>query len=443
MKIGINNLKGNRKLVIGLIIVLLIVSAGAYKFIGSSKAKPASNINTSSSDNFTTITGSGIVKSSNTFDIASKVSGKITKVYFKEGDKVKANDLMYELDNSDAEMNVTKLSNALEQAKSALKNDSAQAGYLNVTAPFSGQVSNILVKKGNVIIQGTPILTLADRTKLKLTVPFNSAQINKMSIGQKAELYVNGTYQVAEGTVSYINPNFHATDESGKLYNVEISINNPGTLKEGQKANAVVYAGGEQIASPEDGVLSYVNSVVIESNAAGQVQNINLKEDQYVSEGTSLITLTNNAVTAASDADNLKIQDLQSQLEYAKKQLDDYKIYAPIDGTISSQNKKVGELISSGEIVSSLADLDHMELVIDIDDTDIANVKLGQKASVKIDAFPETSSKPLELEVTKIPVEGKTVNGSTTYPITLSIDNEPDIKIGMNANIEIKVPVKK
>ena len=37
-----------------------------------------------------------------------------------------------------------------------------------------------------------------------------------------------------------------------------------------------------------------------------------------------------------------------------------------------------------------------MELVVSIDDTDIAKIKLGQKASVKIDALPETSSKPLK-----------------------------------------------
>ena len=72
-----------------------------------------------------------------------------------------------------------------------------------------------------------------------------------------------------------------------------------------------------------------------------------------------------------------------------------------------------------------------MELVVSIDETDITNIKLGQKASVKIDALPEATSKALELKVVKIPVEGTIVNGTTTYPVTFSIDNIPELKAGM------------
>lgn len=430
-----------RKYIIGAAVLILIGSAGVYKYI-SGKSKSVSNTKTSSTDNFVVITGSGTVKSSNTFQVTPAVNGKITKVYFKQGDKVKANDLLFEIDSSDAEMNVTKLTNALEQAKLALKNDSVQIGYLNVTAPFSGQVSNILVKKGDVIAQGAPVLTLADRSKLKLTIPFNNAQISRMRLGLKAEVYISNINEAVTGTISYINPNSHSTDEIAKLFNVEILIDNPGALKEGQNASAVIDSDSGQISSPGNGELTYANTVVIESNSPGQVGNINLKEDQYVNKGSVLMSLNNNTVTTARDADNLKIQDLQSQLDYAKKQLENYKIYSPMDGTISKQDKKIGELIKIGDVISSIADLNHMELVVDIDDTDITNIKLGQRASVKVDALSETSSKPLDLEVTKIPVEGDTINGTTTYPVTLSIDNVPDIKIGMNANIEIKVKKK-
>jgi HlyD family secretion protein len=442
MKMGI--IKVNRKLIIGIIVIILLISSfGIYKFINNSKTKSMSNQKASVADESVVITGSGTVQSDNTFEVTPVANGKITKVYFKEGDKVKTKDLMFEIDSSEAEMNVKKLTNALEQAKLQLSNDLIEKGYLTVTAPFSGQVSNILVKKGDVLITtGSPILSLADRSKLKLTVPFNSAQTNKMVAGLKAEVYINNINQSVVGTVSYISPNSHATDESGKLYNVEILIDNPGALKEGQKASAVIDADGEQISSPVSGLLSYVNSVVLEANSSGKVGDIDLKEDQYVNAGDVLMTLTNESVANAEDTDNLKIQDLQSQIDYANKQLEDYKIYAPIDGTISKQDIKVGQMVKNGDTISSIADLDHMKLVVDIDDTDIANIKLGQKANVKVDALPETSTKPIELQVTKIPVEGNTVNGTTTYPVTLSIDNVSEMKIGMNANIEIKVDKK-
>ena len=69
-------------------------------------------------------------------------------------------------------------------------------GKLTPTAPISGQISNVLVKKGDIILKGTPIVTIADRTKLKLTVPFNSEQIKNITIGLKATVYLNATSQV-------------------------------------------------------------------------------------------------------------------------------------------------------------------------------------------------------------------------------------------------------
>ena len=433
-------MKINRKYIAGIVVLIIAGTAGVYKYMDA-KSKPVSNPNNSVKDDFMVITGSGTVKSANTFEVAPIVGGKITKLYFQEGDKVKANDLMFEVDSSDAEMNVEKLSNALEQAKLGLKNDLVQMGYLNIYAPISGQVSNILVKEGNVVSPGTNVLTITDRSKLKLTLQFNDAQIKRMKPGDRADVYINDTNQITTGTVSYINsnPSSNQADQVAKLFNVEILIDNPGTLKEGLYANATINSDSGKIPSSQNGVLSYLNSTVIQSLSAGQVEKINLKEDQFVDQGSILMTLTNNAVTAARDADNLKIQDLESQLKYAKKQLENYKIYAPMDGTILKQNKKSGEPVVAGEVVSSLVDLENLELVVDIDDADIANIKLGQKASVKFDALSDTTTKPMELVVTKLPIAGNILNGTTTYPVTLKIDNVAKIKIGMNANIEIKI----
>lgn len=444
MKINrIKGLKLNRKIVIGIAAVLLIGgSAFVYKSINDAKSKAAANQKAASvtkTESSIIITGSGTIKSANIYKITPITSGKVKSVYFKEGDKVKANDLMFEIDSAESELNVKKLNNALSQAKLQLKSNSILVGDLSIKAPFSGQVSNVLVKKGDVITQGTPMLTIANRSKLKLTIPFNSAQINEMKLGSKCEAYLTNSGEAVEGTVSYINYNSHATDQSAKLFNVEIVIDNPGALKEGLKASAVVNTASGQISSLETGTLDYIDSVVIKSNSVGQVASIDLKEDQYLNEGAVLLTLTNDPVSAAKDVTNLKIQDLEAQLEYAKKQVEDSKIYAPMDGTISKQDIKVGEVAKGGDIISTLVDLEHMELEVSIDETDITNIKLGQKASVKIDALPEATYKSLELRVIKLPVEGTIVNGTTTYPVTFSIDNIPELKTGMNANIEIKI----
>lgn len=448
-----NILKINKKLIISIVAVILVIvsSAVVYKVVINAKNKAASQQKAvmaakakarAKADAVVIVTGSGNIKSSNSFDIIPSISGKVKKVYFKEGDKVKTNDLMFEIDSSEIESNINKLTNDIDEAKSELNNDLSQINKLTFTAPFSGQVSNILVKTGDIVTKGTSILTLADRSKVKLTVPFNGAQIKNITPGLTATVYIQETCQTVQGTVSYVNTQPRSGDTDGVLFNVEILIDNPGGLKEAQKATAEINGGGESMTSPKSGSFVYANSKVLQSECDGKVQNIDLKEDQCVNSGDTLMTLENDEITNSKDAANLKIKDNQTQLDYSQKQLGDYKIYAPMDGTISKQQIKEGQLLKTGDTISSLVDLDHIELVVSIDDTDIRYIALGQKASVKVDALSETSTKPIEGVVTKIPVAGDTVNGNTTYQVTISLPKTPDLKIGMNANIEIKVNKK-
>jgi len=433
--------KINKKLVIG-IIVIIVVSLASVMGIQYRKMKLAAKEKggvTEKAEVVEIVTGSGTIKSANKFQVTPVVMGKITRVYFKEGDKVKKQDLMFEIDSLGAKANIDKLINAIEQVKLEQNNNLKLIDKLNLAAPISGQVSNILVKKGDIILKSTPVVTIADRSKLKLIVAFNSEQIKNIKIGHKATVYLDATSQSVNGTVSYISPGSHSTDQSGKLFSVEILIDNPGAIKDGQKASAEINGASGPIESPEDGLLSYASSQILQSESDGKVDIIDLKDDQFVKMGTVIMALSNEGVIAARDASQLKIKDLQAQLDYARKQLEDYKIYSPINGTITKQDINVGEMPRSGEAISYLSDLSQMELVVSIDDTDITKIKLGQKASVKVDALTETTGKPLELVVTKLPVEGTTINGTTTYAVTFAIKNVAQVKSGMNANVEIKI----
>ena len=150
----LSGIKGNRRIIIAIIVVILIFSLAGIKIIQDRKIKLAANQKssiTAKAVSFEVVTGSGTIKSSNKFEVTPAVTGKVKCVYFKEGDKVKTNDLMFEIDSAGAEVNVNKLMNAIEQAKLEENNNLVQIGKLTVTAPISGQVSNILVKKGDII----------------------------------------------------------------------------------------------------------------------------------------------------------------------------------------------------------------------------------------------------------------------------------------------------
>src|SRR5437879_11595750 len=105
-----------------------------------------------------------------------------------------------------------------------------------------------------------------------------------------------------------------------------------------------------------------------------------------------------NAAQAADDvAKNTyesslhEIERAQAGSSQARDQLSKTTIYSPIDGTITILNSKLGErLVATGQFagteVMRVADLDHMQAVVDVNENDVVNVKLGDKTSVKIDA---------------------------------------------------------
>ncbi len=95
-------------------------------------------------------------------------------------------------------------------------------------------------------------------------------------------------------------------------------------------------------------------------------------------------------------------------------------IYSPIDGTITILNSKLGErLVATGQFagteVMRVADLGHMEARVDVNENDVVNVKLGDKAEIKIDAYGDRRFKGT---VYQIGNTGKTTGTGTQEEVT-------------------------
>src|SRR5213076_2183588 len=87
-----------------------------------------------------------------------------------------------------------------------------------------------------------------------------------------------------------------------------------------------------------------------------------------------------------------EIERAQAGSSQARDQLSKTTIYSPIDGTVTVLNSKLGErLVATGQFagteVMRVADLSHMEARVDVNENDVVNVKVGDKAEIKIDAY--------------------------------------------------------
>lgn len=425
--------------------VLFIAGAAFWvykaKFAASGQSVLKTRTTKVAKGNFSiTVSGSGPVVSSNKVSVSPKVEGTITKIYFNEGDNVKQGDLMYEMDDHDAGISAQKANSTLMQSQLSLQNATDNYNSLNVTAPFSGFASNITVKTGDVVSRDATILTMIDPSKLKVLLPFNAAAVADITAGKEATVYISSLMQTVKGKVTYVSSKGYSSVNGGELRNIEITIDNPGSLRDGMKANAEIATSKGVQSSTDSAGLQYVNTIPLKTKVGGTVKNIIVRENQYVNTNELLVELDSYDVMMAKTTAAINVQNAQTANDIEQKQLTYYKIYAPIAGTIVKQPTiNVGDNVKAAQVLATIADNTQMEFSIPVDELDIAKVQLDQKVNISVDAIPETTNQPMTGKVSKISVEGTSTNGVTTYPVTVSFDKPDKLRGGMNANAEVMV----
>ncbi|PYL55135.1 MAG: efflux RND transporter periplasmic adaptor subunit [Verrucomicrobia bacterium] len=154
-------------------------------------------------------------------------------------------------------------------------------------------------------------------------------------------------------------------------------------------------------------------------------QDIRRAEDMYAKKTIS-VQEYNNAQAAYDVAKNTyesslhEIERAQAGSSQARDQLSKTTVYSPIDGTVTILNSKLGErIVATGQFagteVMRVADLSRMQAVIDVNENDVPNVKIGDKANVKIDAYGDRKFKGT---VAQIGNTGKTTGSGTQEEVT-------------------------
>ncbi len=442
MKDGIRHTRWNKKRFITLSIAALVIvaiSIGAilvtrYNAVGSTTVMEKRTTKVVKGNIEVVLSGSGTVASANNSDVMSNVQGKITKAYYKEGDKVKAGDLLFEIDDTDARLNIQKIENQISQAQLNVTGNQKSFSNLTITAPFNGKVTDITAKSGESCNNNMTLFTITETSKLKLSVPFSTTSIQNIKVGQRAHINVQEIMDTIEGTVTAIDDYTYTATDGGMVRNVEVVASNPGRLNDSMTASVDINTSAGMESGTQICPMSYMNKQLVKAAANGIFTAVNINENQYVNKGDVLIKLENDDLQITEQSNNLKVQDLQNQLEAAKKQLEDYKIYSPISGTVMGDTAAAGDSVKSGSVLISIRDYEQMQFTISVDELDIAKVKMGQEVSITIDALKETDQKPLSGKVIYKAMEGTSSNGVATYDVKIKINETENLLAGMNAN---------
>lgn len=135
------------------------------------------------------------------------------------------------------------------------------------------------------------------------------------------------------------------------------------------------------------------------------------------------------------------IRQQQAQVETARLDLGHTDILSPVDGVILSRAVEPGQTVAASfqtPVLFQIAeDLAQMQIVLAVDEADIGQVKVGQKASFTVDAFPD---RKFEGEVKQVRLAATNTSNVITYPVVVSVDNsDMSLLPGMTVNAEIEV----
>ncbi len=132
----------------------------------------------------------------------------------------------------------------------------------------------------------------------------------------------------------------------------------------------------------------------------------------------------------------LSLAQAQLGLESARRALEDTVLVAPVGGTVTEMNIQVGETAGAGQAaVVVISDLATLVVDVNLDETDVAQITVGQEALVGVDAFSDAG---LTGEVTHIAPVATTQSGVVLYPVTIRLaPTDLPVRAGMTADVEI------
>lgn len=389
-----------------------------------------------------TLTGSGTLKPANSYTVISLVSGEILKADFVTGDTVSKDDILYEVDSSDTANGIERAELALSQTRRNYDKKIGSQSDLTVKAPISGYVSGISAVSGSKVSMSMAAASISDTDTLILTEYYSDEYSGLIQVGQKAEISVADQMLTAEGKVREVSGFKKVSDTGLSCFAVTIEVANPGALRAGEEASAVIIAGGNEIYPAISSVkgLEPVAQTTVYYEISGTVASVYVREGEYVQKGQTIMVLSSDTLSDEIKAAADSLRDAELSVEKQYDMLDNYSIKAPIDGTIVDKYYKEGENAESGKVLCTIFDLSYLNIVLNIDELDITKVEVGQQAIVTADAVP---GREFEAEITEMSINGTSTNGVTTYPVTVKIASPEGLLPGMNVDVEIVISENK
>ena len=375
------------------------------------------------------LSGTGTLNPANTYNVKSLVAGKVLTSTIEEGDIVEEGTVLYTVDASDATTKAEQASITLQQAQRSY-DKTVDRQY--VRAEVAGVVATLKVAKGDEVTSGQEVAVIRDSSKMVLHLEFPAADAAAFSVGQSAEVTLDGTFETLTGTVTAVTGTDTLSTGNLLTRTVTITVRNAGGLTTAQAATATIN-GVSCIAAK---CFEYQAERTLTTLAAGTVTAINVQEDGAVNKDDIVLQISGEDLTEAIQSAAETLRSAELNMDNLQEAMNNYTVTSPISGTIIEKNAKAGDALTAGADLCTIYDLSYLVMVINVDELQVSDVSVGQSVQVTADAVPD---KTYTGTVTRVSMKGSSNGGTTTYPVTVRIDETEGLRPGMNANAEIVI----
>ncbi len=439
---------------------IILISGVSYWLIKTDKQVAYQNIQVKKGAITKEIKASGLVKPAEEVALSWEKSGRVTKVNVKVGDQVKAGDVLMTMDSSDL------AAQALQAQANVLSAQAVLDQLRNGARPEEIEIKKMELEKGqqdlasyydNTINTLNDAYAKADEAVRKNTADFfnsNNSTNSKLSFitnNSQLEFNIESQHLLVEQDLDQWQTEMAELANSKDQARINAEI-----------AKAKVYLSDAR---------TYLNEAVDAANAAVNLSTANT--NLYKTNATLGRTYVNGAISAVNTQDQLlntqklaieriqkeldlklagtrsedlaaqvaRVTQAQAAVDLINVQIAKTILHAPIAGTITKADAQVGEIALPNIPAVALNSNGNFEIELKLSETDIANIKLGDTANVKLDAFGDKNY--LATVIAIDPAESTATDGSSGYKTRLQFnENYQELKSGMNANASILVAKK-
>jgi HlyD family secretion protein len=400
---------------------------------GSQTTVPTLTAVRSASDAVGTVTAAGNLELVSQSQAVLQVGGVVKTAAVEVGDQVKAGDVLVELDGADLERAVSEAlldlagaQNALDDLLEAVDPDEIAVAQANLLAAQEELADVQAGPSDQEIAAARSKVAAAAATVSDLQAGPSDAELTQLAADLRKSEVAVASAQSAYDQVAW-RTDAGMTSEAAELQSATIDY----------EAAKAAYADAGAVASEAD-----LQSAYSSVQSAQEELDALLKEPTAASIATAQAAVVEAQATlddllAGADAKELEDARLelaraQLSVESAAADLAASQLRAQADGTVLEVNVDAGEQATEGTVAVVLADVNQLELTVNVAEVDIDKVTVGMPAEITIDAL---TGKTFTGEVTRIAPSTDPDSSVVNYPVTVRLtdDNVSGARAGMTA----------